>query len=236
MKSNYLNNLEREFYFVSEEEREQIINEYQVHFDERIKDGATEAEVISDLGSPKSVAIEYATELEINYSTLEKLLSNTKRDCNIYVRSLKRKMVDLKNEEATKRRNKKEYVKEVQNVESIDLSNHHRPDSTSDSPRLIKRLITKLGMIIITILYALKTLVSFGFKIFCKFFIFIVGVSFALSALLSITAAVLLPVFITVNSYKFLIWLLIYGSITAAIVFFATISFTCIKYFGSKDE
>ncbi len=235
MKSNYLNNLEREFYFVSDEEREQIISEYEVHFDERIKDGATEAEVISNLGTPKSVAIEYATELDIKYSATEKLLSNTKRDCNIYVTSLKRKMNEIKTEEANKRKNKKQYAKE-QGVKSLDVStdSNHSPINTSAS--LIKRIITKTGAVLITILYALKTALSFGIKLFIKFFIFILGIAFALVVLSLIIAGVLLPVFITVTSNSFIIWFLIYGSITSAIVFFATISFTCIKYFGRMNE
>lgn len=235
MKSNYLNNLEREFYFVTDLEREQIINEYEVHFDERIKDGATEAEVISDLGTPKSVAIEYATELEINYSAAEKLLANTKRDCNIYVKSLKRKMNEIKTEEANKRKNKQQYVKE-QNVKSIDLSTDSDYNTIDSSSSLIKRIAKKIGIFLITILYALKTSLGFVIKLFIKFFIFILGITFALIILSLIIAGILLPIFITITTHSFIIWFLIYGSITSAIVFFATISFTCIKYFGRINE
>lgn len=233
MKSNYLNNLEREFYFVTDEEREQIINEYQVHFEERIKDGATEAEVISNLGTPKAVAIEYATELDINYSTVEKQLSNIKRDSNLYFKALKKKVNEIKSEEAAKRKNKHSYVNEGKNVESDSSSINNPNHPTTPSSNLIIRFFRKIGALIAVFLYALKTFIYLLCKYIFRFFILIIGVLFAIGVLSCLALAIILPIFITFTNFGFTLWLLIYGTITSAVVFFATISVICLKRFGS---
>lgn len=234
MKSNYLNNLEREFYFVTDEEREQIISEYQVHFEERIKDGATEAEVISDLGTPKSVAIEYATELDINYSTVEKQLSNIKRDSNLYFKALKKKVNEIKDEEAAKRKNKHSYVNEGKDVESDTSSINNSNHPTIPSNNLIIRFFKKIGALFALFLYALKTFIYLLCKYIIRFFIFIIGVLFAIGVLSCLALAIILPIFITFTNFGFTLWLLIYGSIISAIVLFATISIICLKRFGSR--
>ncbi len=236
MKSNYLNNLEREFYFVTDEEREQIINEYQVHFEERIKDGATEAEVISNLGTPKSVAIEYATELDINYSTVEKQLSNIKRDSNLYFKALKKKVNEIKSEETAKRKNKHSYVKDgkdvVSDTSAINNSNH----PSTPSSNLIIRFFRKIIALFAVFLYALKTFIYLVCKYTFRFFIFIIGVWFAIVVLSGLALALILPIFITFTNFGFALWLLIYGTIASAIVFFATISVICLKRFGSTTN
>ncbi len=231
MKSNYLNNLEREFYFVNDEEREQIISEYQVHFEERIKEGATEAEVIEGLGTPKSVAIEYATELGISYSTSEKCLANFKRDSNIYIKSLKRKMAEIRNEEAAKRNNLKTYV------EGQDEQDNNSASSNDDTPANSRpSIVSKLGHFILGIFYGFKVAISFGLKILANFFLFFIGASFAISALGGIVVGLLLPLFVTFTNNALPIWTLIYGSIISLVIFFAIISVMCLKRFGSKNN
>lgn len=234
MKSNYLNNLEREFYFVTDEERDQIISEYEVHFDERIKDGATEAEVISDLGSPKAVAIEYATELEIKYSAVEKYISNTTRHCRISLASFKQKIARIRNEEATKRNNKKQYVmaQKDQKTENELVSNNQKTENGSHP----NDIFDKIGLSILTCLYGLKTLLMLIIGFFVELIILIIAIIFGLGILIAIAIGIFLPLFFDIYNYHFAIWFLIYGSITSAIVFFATICFTCVKYFGSKNE
>ncbi len=231
MKSNYLNNLEREFYFVTDDEREQIISEYQVHFEERIKEGATESEVISGLGTPKSVAIEYATELGISYSTSEKYLANFKRDSNIYIQSLKQKMHEVKNENAAKRNNLKTYVGEYD-----EQVNNSTAGNDNNSINSRSSIATKIGHSTLGIFYAIKVLVSFCIRIFIKFFIFIIGVSFAIYALGGIVVGLLLPIFITFTNNAVQIWSLIYGSIISLVIFFAIISVMCLKQFGSNNN
>lgn len=71
MKSNYLANLEAELSFLNKETRQQIIDEYEVHISERIKEGALESDVIQSLESPKEVAYKYAEELDIKYYKLK---------------------------------------------------------------------------------------------------------------------------------------------------------------------
>ncbi len=242
MQSNYLNNLEREFYFVSDEEREQIIAEYEVHFEERMKEGATVAEVISNLGTPKSVAIEYATELDINYSTIDKHMSNIKRDSNVYLNSVKRKMNEIKNEEAAKRRNRKAYSKE-QHEHNNTGSTSDNLRSTDDRDKLLTRftttfnqLIKKCISIIIQAFYICKVFVIYAWKLIVGFFLIIFGLSFLALAIGGVAAAILAPLFITFINYSFTIWFLFYGSILSYIIFFVTISILCLKRFGSINH
>lgn len=237
MKSNYLNSLEREFYFVSLEEREQIIAEYEVHFNERIKDGATVEEVIDGLGTPKSVAIEYATELDIKYSTIEKHIANTKRDSNLYLKGLKRRFLEIKNEEAARRKNNAKYVKEFDRENSSDDSDYAR-DKPLEEKRLRKsssRLL-KPFTLIFALLFAIKSILAYVFKLFVKFTLFIIGIGFAIIALCGMASAIFLPIFLTFIGYKIQIWLIIYGTIASSVVFFATISLMCLARFGRINE
>ncbi len=233
MKSNYLNNLEREFYFVSDEEREQIIAEYEVHFEERIKDGATEAEVISNFGTPKSVAVEYATELGINYSTREKFTTNLKRDSNVYLNNMKRKITSIKNEEAAKRKNRKAATTEEHN-EQTDTSTTSNRNTTSNNRfvNTMKNIISTIGHFIVQVAYFFVTILSYAWKLLVNFFIFIIGALFSIAALTAVVIGILLPIFLSFNTFAFTLWLLIYGSIISISVFLGTISLMCIKYFG----
>lgn len=233
MKSNYLNSLEREFYFVSDEEREQIIAEYEVHFEERIKDGATEAEVISNFGTPKSVAVEYATELGINYSSREKFTSNLKRDSSIYMTNMKRKMASIKNEEAAKRKNRKAATS-GENNEQTDTTTSNNRSATSNRgiSHTLKNIIKSIGRLIAQISYFLITICTYAWKLLVNFFVFIIGASFTLLALTAIVVGILLPIFLSFSTFAFTLWLLIYGSIISITVFLGTISLMCLKRFG----
>lgn len=232
MKSNYLSDLEREFYFVSDDEREQIIQEYEVHFTERIKDGATEAEVIQDLGTPKQVAIEYATELDLKYSSVEKVLFNTKRDSNLYFKSLKKKMHEIKREEVAKRNNQKAYVREEDNEHGDNSASSNNSNATTGKSNVIVRFFRAIINFIIHVLFLIKVPIVFLWKIFIKFTMFIVGICFAINALCMITIGLLTPFFISFTNYKFSIWLIFYGGIISLVVFFVTICLMCLSYFG----
>lgn len=249
MKLNYLNSLEREFYFVDDEERTQIIEEYAVHFEERTKEGATEAEVIADLGSPRVVAIEYASELGINYSTSEKHLSNFKRDCNLYLKSIKTKMNDIKNEEAAKRANRKQYTKEkvivdatIDNEEQTEHQSHQGQTARNHAligktwTKLIK-LLKQMSKLIFSLVYLIRVMIIYFFKICYSFCAIIIGITFGLGALALITIGVLLPLFIDISlelGSKLIVWLIIYGAIISLLVLFVTICISCLKQFGSK--
>lgn len=233
MKSNYLNNLEREFYFVSDEEREQIIAEYEVHFEERIKDGATEAEVIANFGTAKSVAVEYATELGLNYSSREKFTSNLKRDSSIYMANIKRKLASIKNEEAAKRKNRKAVTVEEQNEQSNNSTTNHSTATTSRNIyNTLKNMIKSIARFFVQILYFVLTLCTYTWKLFVNFFVFIIGISFTLLALTTVVIGILLPFFMSFSTFALTIWLLIYGSIISISVFLGTISLLCLKRFG----
>ncbi len=233
MKSNYLNNLEREFYFVSDEEREQIIAEYEVHFEERIKDGATEAEVIANFGTAKSVAVEYATELGINYSSRAKFTSNLRRDSSIYMTNMKRKITSIKNEEAAKRKNRKATTTEETNAKPDNSSSANNTTTISSNIyNTLKNMITSIARFFMQVFYFVLTLCSYTWKLFVNFFVFIIGFSFALAALTIIVIGLLLPIFLSFSTFSFTLWLLIYGSIISISVFLGTISLLCLKRFG----
>lgn len=227
MKSNYLNDLEREFYFVSDEEREQIIGEYSVHFEERIKEGATEEEIIINMGTPKNVAIEYATELGIKYSSFDKYVTNTKRDSNIYYKGLKKKFEDLKHEEALKRKNKKQYVTS-ENQQCIN------DKSSKEQTNIIVRTFNLTASLLLKFLYALKVFVSMCIKTSIKFSLFICGILFSLAILPIIAIMILTPVFVTFINYKASLWTLFYIASIFAIIFLATCAYTCYKLFERR--
>lgn len=227
MKSNYLNDLEREFYFVSDEEREQIIGEYSVHFEERIKEGATEEEIIINMGTPKNVAIEYATELGIKYSSLDKYITNTKRDSNIYYKGLKKKFRDLKHEEALKRKNKKQYI----NDESQRSINNK---SSQVESNIIVRAFNLTSSLFLKFLYAFKVFISMCIKTGIKFFLLICGALFTVAILPIIAIMILTPLFITFVNYKASLWTLFYIATIFAIIFLATCAYVCYKLFERR--
>lgn len=224
MKSNYLNDLDREFYFVSDEEREQIIAEYAVHFEERMKEGATEQQVISNLGSPKQVAIEYATELDINYSAFSKYVANTKRDSNIFYKSIKKKFSDIKHEEALKRQNLKNYAQ----ANSADNDqNDQNPANMNSVP---KKFGNDLFEVMIKIFYVFKLLITY----FLKFIYLIIGLAFTVSILPIIIMMVIAPLGVTFINYGVQIWSIFYIGSIAAIVFFGTCAYVCYKLFERR--
>ncbi|WOO86636.1 DUF1700 domain-containing protein [Mollicutes bacterium LVI A0039] len=232
MKSNYLNNLEREFYFVDSLEREQIIAEYAVHFEERIKDGATENEVISNLGTPKTVAIEYATELGINYSSFDKTMYNFKRDTNMYVANLKKKINSVKNEQNAKRNNIKNYV-EGEN----DGQGNNNPTLDSDTVINNRNLsmnkhLRRIINLIVGVFYLLKNAIVFIWRIFITCFLFVCSVQFGLMAISGVVVAIFLPMFLSFTNNTLLIWFLIYGGIFSLVALFVTLCLACLKRFG----
>lgn len=228
MKSNYLNSLEREFYFVTDEEREQILSEYEVHFDERLKEGINENEVIKLLGSPKTVAIEYATELGIQYSTIEKHMHNLKHDSSMFFASIKTKFHKVKNEQAAKRKNTKAAIDGGDNGQgdTDTYSSDNNLNITHDT--FIGKILKLFGGIV----YLIISAISFSWNIIKNFAIFICGLWFCLGTISLIILAIALPFFITITNFKLMIWFLIYGSIFSLVILSVIISLICFKYFG----
>lgn len=227
MKSNYLNDLEREFYFVSDDEREQIIAEYAVHFEERMKEGATEAEVISNLGSPKQVAIEYATELDINYSTVSKHIANTKRDSNIFYHSIKKKFSEIKREEALKRQNLKNYA-QANPFGATQAANADSVPARSNS--VFKKIKNGFCEVVIKIFYVIKLLVTY----FMKFLYLIIGLAFTLSILPILFMMIITPIGVSFTNYGVQIWSIFYIGAIASIVFCGTCAYLCYKLFERR--
>lgn len=226
MKSNYLNELEREFYFVSDEEREQIIAEYAVHFEERIKEGATEAEIISSMGSPKQVAIEYATELDINYSSFSKYIANTKRDSNIFYHSLKKKFTEIKREEALKRQNLKNYANNV----NADSGQNPDGDITRTNNNVGKRTLNGFFEVCVKIFYVIKVLITY----FMKFIYLILGFAFTISTLPILAMMIIAPIGFTFINYGLQFWFIFYLGSFSAIVFCGTCTYICYKLFERR--
>ncbi len=215
MKQHFLNSLERELYFLPHDEKMQILDEYKVHFDEAAKDNITVDELIYSFGSPKTIAIEYATELNINYSSIKKTITNTKSDSKLFLKNIKKQLRDFTNEKSLKRKNAKSYV----------------ADETSTTTHE-KKILTKIMDSSFAILYFIGHLIKQSVLLLIKFFtVFLALISF-LIAIFWLIVGIMIPLLFSFTNHTIYIWFLIYGTIFSAIVFFGTICIVCIKYFG----
>lgn len=78
MKNKFFNQLRNELYFFTTDEIEEIIASYEEIISERLANGESETLIISSFESPKHIAKQYAQELEITTSDLQKYKTNFK--------------------------------------------------------------------------------------------------------------------------------------------------------------
>ncbi|WP_275044921.1 HAAS signaling domain-containing protein [Mammaliicoccus lentus] len=65
-KKTYLNTLNKHLKNISDEERADILDEYETHFISGIEDGQTEDMIAKELGHPKEIAKELNATLALN--------------------------------------------------------------------------------------------------------------------------------------------------------------------------
>ncbi|WP_416829276.1 HAAS signaling domain-containing protein [Ectobacillus polymachus] len=63
-KQQFLNELNRLLVPLPDEERKDILSDYESHIDSAIKNGKSEEEAVKDLGSPRTIAFELGTPIE----------------------------------------------------------------------------------------------------------------------------------------------------------------------------
>lgn len=78
MKNKFFDQLRSELYFFTAEEIEEIIASYEEIISERLTNGENETLIISSFESPKHIAKQYAQELDITTSDLQKYKTNFK--------------------------------------------------------------------------------------------------------------------------------------------------------------
>jgi uncharacterized membrane protein len=70
-KDEFLKQLKKQLKDIKEEDRKDIIEDYEEHFEEAIRDGKSEEKICEDLGNPKDIAKELRA-----YSVIEKAENN----------------------------------------------------------------------------------------------------------------------------------------------------------------
>ncbi|GAA0466552.1 DUF1700 domain-containing protein [Alkalibacillus silvisoli] len=85
-KQQYLEELRSRLISLSPQEREEILYDYDEHFENGNGDGKSELEIINELGSPSKVANEIMSELQEEPPTLEQPKLQTENRSTNYVR------------------------------------------------------------------------------------------------------------------------------------------------------
>ncbi|MCS4486081.1 DUF1700 domain-containing protein [Staphylococcus americanisciuri] len=75
-KKDYLNTLYYHLKYIPEQEKQDIVAEYDNHFIEGLRDGKTESEIIETLGDPKIIAKELVADSAVNQAEETKSFRN----------------------------------------------------------------------------------------------------------------------------------------------------------------
>jgi uncharacterized membrane protein len=78
-KYNFLNELERQLAKLPEEDRREIMQDYEEHFEFAVEAGKSDEEVIASLGSPEKIAKEVAADYHVELARETKAVSNALR-------------------------------------------------------------------------------------------------------------------------------------------------------------
>ncbi len=234
MKSNFLNNLQRQLYFLQEDEKQQIIADYSTHIDERMKEGFSEQQVIDDLDNPHSIALDYARELGISYSNFNCFLINLKIDFQNYITHIKNKLRKLKQKQAE--RKIKQASKKSSNADEDSKQISKSEEQAKELPIIhkFKLLISKLFDL--SIFKMLLNTLRRCFQLIICIFWLICTLAFLGGVFVNLVVAVLLPFFIAFNTYSITIWLLIYVTILSMIYTNSLIGISCLHKLGELHE
>ncbi|MGL5020478.1 MAG: HAAS signaling domain-containing protein [Mycoplasmatales bacterium] len=101
-KDNFLEQLRYELYFFKGIELEQIIEDYDSLIEEKLADNILIDEVIKSLDSPELIAKNYADELNIKISSMDKVFVNGKKEIKNNLENLRKKTYKKSKKESTK--------------------------------------------------------------------------------------------------------------------------------------
>ena len=102
LKDKFLEELRYELYFFNDIELEQIIEDYESLIEEKLADDIAIDEVIKSLDSPVLIAKNYADELNIKISSMDKVFVNGKKEIKNRVKNFKEKSNENKKTEPTR--------------------------------------------------------------------------------------------------------------------------------------
>lgn len=216
MKSNFLNELYNDLYFLDQDERTQVIADYETHIDERMREGLDEYVVLAELGPSRQIAIDYADELGIKYSSTKRELVSTKRRTKAMFKSIGLKTHSAASKLKLHRNDKLKSV-----------------ESENGSKSFIDSIFVLLKKLLIKIVYLIKLIIAYCIIIFklaikCCIYLFILALVLNVGLLLLI--ALLLPIFLTFTSYAFILWGLIYTIIICIIYINSLLAFSIVSY------
>lgn len=216
MKSNFLNELYNDLYFLDQDERMQVIADYETHIDERMREGLDENVVLAELGPSRQIAIDYADELGIKYSSTKRKLVSTKRRTKEMFKGIGLK---TQNARSKLKLNRNDKLKTVENE--------------NGSKSFANSIFVLLKKLLINIVYLVKLIIAyciiiFKFAIKCCIYLFILAL--VINVVLLLLISLLLPIFLTFINYTVIIWGLIYTVIICIIYINSLLTFSIVSY------